>query len=879
MNKGNTFWMFAAAATAALTTGFSSAAVAQSTAAEAGDEIVITATRREARLQDVPVAVTPVTAELIQNSGIRDLQDLTSVAPALQFNVSENETSATARLRGIGTQGSNPGLESAVGIFIDGVYRARNGVALTDLGEISQVEVLRGPQGTLFGRNTSAGLISVVTAAPSLTDFEADIEATYGDYNETRLAGSVGGPLIEDVLAARLFAARATRDGFMDVINAQGARSESNNRDVWTMRGQLLWEPNPDVRARFIVDYSERDEVCCAAKIYSPELLSGNVFLSSPNFAAGSSTQVGSRTAVPFATGRATAVAALGGYGPGGISALGSGDIGDRFGFANRSYDQKLEDQGVSGEINWDVGGATLTSVTAWRDWSFTQGQDADFSAADILWRPGDGSNGFGFEVFTQEFRLAGQAGALDWLVGAFYSDETLTRRDAFRTGTQYAAYLSSLPSVGALYGLLAGNAALGIASANDVSTRDRYEQEGTSLAFFTHNIIALSDKLDVTLGLRYTQEEKSLTARYNTAVSALPAFRATLQGLASNPALAGALAAQGLTPTTFATTFANCNPSSVPTGTLAALASAVVGGRAGYCVPWLRNDLDARGVDSTREENEWSGVASVRYEFTPTVSAYASYSRGYKSGGFNLDRDFDGDPSFNGEFVDAYELGVKSALFDGDLLLNLALFSNEFENFQLNTFNGIQFVVTSVPEVTSEGVELDAIWRTPIEGLSYQGGVSYTDAKYGPDTGWVFANRNPITGEATLINLPNSRLTNAPEWSTTHAFTFEQNLTDNLRGIAYVDLRWVSEQNTGSDLRASKVQPSYTLVNGRLSVTNADERYSLELWGRNLFNEEYAQIMFDAPLQTGGPPAVGGTQGAFLGDPRTFGVTVRARY
>lgn len=179
--------------------------------ARTDEEIVVTATRRETALQDVPVAVTPVTAAQVQNSGIRDLQDLTSLAPALQFNVSENETSATARLRGIGTQGSNPGLKSAVGIFIDGVYRARNGVALTDLGEVQQIEVLRGPQGTLFGRNTSAGLISVVTAGPDLNETGMGGEVTVGDFNERRVAGyhravcsrSIGLSLLCGSVAAR----------------------------------------------------------------------------------------------------------------------------------------------------------------------------------------------------------------------------------------------------------------------------------------------------------------------------------------------------------------------------------------------------------------------------------------------------------------------------------------------------------------------------------------------------------------------------------------------------------------------------------------------------------------------------------------------------
>jgi outer membrane receptor protein involved in Fe transport len=303
---------------------------------------------------------------------------------------------------------------------------------------------------------------------------------------------------------------------------------------------------------------------------------------------------------------------------------------------------------------------------------------------------------------------------------------------------------------------------------------------------------------------------------------------------------------------------------------------------RSGYCVPWLRDDLDGVGYDQDRSEDEWSGVVALRQEFSDNVSAYASFSRGYKGGGFNLDRNFSfvfaggsPDAAFAAELVDAYELGLKTGWFGNDLLLNLAVFRNEYENFQLNTFNGIQFVVTTVPEVTSEGAELDIIWRTPLEGLSIQGGVAYTDARYGEDTGWVLANRNPLTGEQTLALLPNAQLTNAPEWTATTSFTYTQPI-GSMIGLAYLDARYVDDQNTGSDLRASKLQPAYTLVNARLGLSTADERFSVELWARNLLDEEYGQIMFDVPLQLG---SGGAAQGAFLGDPRTFGVTLRAQY
>jgi iron complex outermembrane receptor protein len=903
---------FRAISRAALTVALGAAAAATATPALAQDgdeEIVVTATRRDQTLQEVPIAVTPVTAEMIENSGIRDIQDLTSVAPSLQFNVSESESSATARLRGVGTQGSNPGLESAVGIFVDGVYRARNGVALTDLGEVAQIEVLRGPQGTLFGRNTSAGLITITSRGPDLSDFEATGEATYGDWGETRVAAGLNIPLVEDVLGVRLFAAMAQRDGFMN-MNSEGANPElgaagddnlaghdSNTRDMYTLRGQLLWD-TPTASMRLIADYSEREETCCAAQIYNPALLNGN----SATVLGGPGANYGVEIPYAFGSGRQQLIANMGGYGPNvgvgsPLGGVGDGDISAREGYANREYSQNLEDYGVSAEFNWDTGIGDFTSVTAYRNWTSAGASDSDYSQADLVYVPSGG--GTEFQTFTQELRLAGEWGRLNWLVGAFYSDEQINRDFSFYTGAQYGEFFSMLDNVlvGGVQtpgiGNTPGAGVSGIvnnlydellaipAVAGSAGYSDSYHQSGNSTAFFTHNILSLTDRTDLTVGLRFTHERKELTANFETLYDGEALLDA---------AIAQATAQAGQAPGTLAA-FSNCNTAVNPSGPLAGFATVIAVARSGYCMPWLRDDLDGVGYDQERGEDEWSGVVSLRHEFTDNISAYASYSRGYKGGGFNLDRNFASvftggapDTSFAAEMVDAQEIGIKTEWFGGDLLLNLAVYHNEYENFQLNTFNGIQFVVTSVPEVNVDGAELDAIWRTPVEGLAIQGGVAFNDAAYGGDCtptlgcgGWVQRNSNPITGEPTLLRLPGSQLTNSPEWTATTAFTYERPLFNGaLNGLFYVDARYVGDQNTGSDLRPSKEQPSYTLVNARFGISSPNDAWSLEFWGRNITDEDYVQVAFDVPLQLG---TNGPTQGAFLGDPRTYGVTLRARY
>jgi len=835
----------------------------------ASDEIVITATQRSSSVQDVAIAVTPVTGELIRNSGVQDIQDLQSLVPSLQFNVSENETSATARLRGIGTQGSNPGLESSVGVIIDGVFRVRNGVALGDLGEVAQIEVLRGPQGTLFGRNTSAGLISIRTEGPDLSSFGAGFEGTYGNFDAYRVGGYLNTPIIRDVLGLRVFAATAERDGVITTNPGTPLQRDDNDRDFWTVRPQLLFEPSANLMVRIIGDYTERDESCCAAAVINTEQLNGAVFQSAPTTLGG---PLGAP--IPFGAGAQAAFAALGAYGPGGVAGgLGDGSLGNRRAFAERPYGQDIIEYGISGEVNWDLGAVNLTSITAYRDWTFTQAQDADFTLLDILFRPDDSTDTTEFRNFTQEVRAAGEAGPLDWLVGVFYANEILDRRNRLFLGSDFGRAFAALsPGFAALQTLQPIAGLGGAVGGND----DTYRQESNSIAVFTHNIIALGSKTDLTLGARFTHETKDFDADFNTLTggTALALFRATVAGSAINAGFPAAVA------NSLAATV-TCDPTQNIGAVLGNAAFAGLNGlRSGFCLTGLRNELDAVGVDQRREENEVTGIISLARQLTDNNTIYGSYSRGYKAGGFNLDRDFgffvvggEPNPQFEEETVDAFELGLKNTLLNGDLLLNVAAFYSFFDNFQLNTFNGFQFVVTSVPEVVSRGVELDYIWSLPIDGLRTQGGVSYTDARYGDDTDFILNNANPVNGQLTLFRLPGARLTNAPAWSFTHSFTYERPLlNEQLMGLAHVDVRYISSQFTGSDLDPVSVQPGFVAVNARIGVNAFQDRLGVEVWARNLFDTDFHQIGFNVPLQSG-------ARAAFLGDPRTFGVTVRARY
>jgi iron complex outermembrane receptor protein len=789
------------------------------------ETIIVTAQKREQSLQDVPIVVTAVSEQLLRDTGVKDIKDLTILTPGLLVTSTSNESITTARIRGIGTVGDNAGLESSVGVVIDGVYRPRNGVGFGDLGELERIEVLKGPQGTLFGKNTSAGVINVVSKRPTF-DFGADVELTVGNYNAREAAASLNVPFGEKV-AGRLYVASRERDGLLDIRTSPGPRTDNEDvdRDFVTARGQLLVQASDALDIRFTADYTDRNEHCCAA----PQVI---------------------------LTPTTGVLAVLNALSPG--SFANPADPYERVAYSNRSTQQSVEDKGASMEINWDtpmLGGTTLTSISAWRDWETINGQDGDFTTVDILYRNPDGNFGNGFKQLTQELRFAGDGDKLSWLVGLFYANEDLESRDQLIQGTQFRQYFTALTGGAASpIALLPANAYPG-----DGATRDVYEQESKNWAIFTNNSIRLTDALELTLGARYTDESKDLDSSYinehggvGCAALRSPAF-AALQAAAA----AGNVGAQ----------------------TIYGIGCSVT-----YADPLFNNVAFAQTLD----EDEFSGTAKVAYRFSEDVMSYLSYARGYKAGGFNLYRERNGilflsptapggpsvdrDTHFDKELVDSYELGVKTQWAGNSLLVNGAVFYQDYQDFQLNTFTGLQFIVTSLPQVVSQGVDLDFVWYTPLEQLSLQGGVTYADTQiedFGTALQFFRTDREDDT------------LSFAPEWSSSLSATFEQPLGASLLFRANLGVKYTSEYNTGSNLDPRKIQDALTLLNGRLGIGSQDDKWMVELWGLNLTDEEYYQVAFDATLQgsSTSPGVSTSTINAFLGAPRTYGLTARFKF
>jgi len=772
------------------------------------EEMIVTAQKRAQPLQQVPIAVSAYDTKTVHRAGIRDIRDLQQLSPSLVLTSTQTETAGTtARIRGVGTTGDNLGLESSVGVFVDGIYRNRNSVALTYLGDIERIEILRGPQSTLFGKNTSAGLIHIITKAPDPEKTSGYIEGSLGDFEGRRLSAGITGPVVGRA-GYRLDASWMQRDGFIDnVSNKLPADSEDayNDTDRYLIRGQLSNQIGDGLSMRLIADYANRDETCCAAvtTIAGPTAAAIN----GPNpFNGGQPLGTVLTPATPYARETTANPAPNGGY----IS--------------------EVDEWGVSLQLDWEAGPGTLTSISAYRDWDSARSQDLDYTDAEILYRP-RGGYGNAFETFTQELRYAWETESFDWMLGLYYVNEELDVLDGIRVGSHYWAYANTLIGASGETDFLPP----GAFTDGQGALTDAFVQETDSYAIFTHNTWHATNRLDVTLGLRYTHENKEVTANL----------------IADNPAcLALATGALVLGPTGQALT---CLP----------LISPLVDNA-------LNPALMGAPYTGDRDDNEPTGTFVIDYDLTNDWLGYISYSHGYKAGGYNLDRAGFSNPDpvnmtlpstadleFEPETVDAYEIGAKGSFWGNRIGLNVAAFYEQFDDFQLNTFTGTNFVVTNLEEVESKGVEVEAAANL-LEGLDLTLGATYTDARYADDIS------DP--------NLAGQRLTNAPFWIATATTNYQRPLTEQILAVIYLDYRFTGNHNTGSNLAPEKNQPSYSVWNGSIGIAGADERWEVKLWARNLFDQDYQQVVFDAPLQTG-------SFNAFLGDPRTWGVYGRVNF
>jgi outer membrane receptor protein involved in Fe transport len=495
----------------------SGTAFAQTTAAanEADDLIIVTASKRTATLQDTPISVSVTGKSQIEQSQIRDLKDLQTLVPSLRVNQLQSSANTNFIIRGFGNGANNAGIEPSVGVFIDGVYRSRSAAQIGDLPNLERIEVLRGPQSTLFGKNASAGIISIVTREPQF-ELGGNAEVSYGNYNAIIVKGGVTGP-IGDKIAVSLDGNYNKRDGYgFDV----GLNQKTNERDRYGVRGSILFKPSEDLKIRLIADYDKIDENCC---------LTANI--------------------VDGPTGAA-------------VRAVGGRVISNQpFAYlaaSNIPSSNKIENYGFSGQADWNLSDTlALTSITAYRRVETDTNQDSDFTSADLI---GNNENQTSIKTFTQELRVASSFdGPLNFLIGGFYFNEKIGIDSNLLFGKDFKNYANAL-SGGAyssleptLRALLPGTPA-GTFGAQGQGVFESYNYKNEAYSIFGQVDFEPVEGLTLTAGGNYTHDKKQVASnvRSTDVFSGLDLVLAGTRAgvpaaLATNPAANPFLGLRGL--------------------------------------------------------------------------------------------------------------------------------------------------------------------------------------------------------------------------------------------------------------------------------------------------------------------------------------------
>ena len=759
--------------------------------ADGGEAIVVTGSRRrEEKVQDIPLAISVVNAAALERRGDFTLAQIQQQVPSLQV-FSFNPRNTNINIRGLGSNVAltNDGLENGVGFYIDNIYYGRVGTSQFDLVDLESVEILRGPQGTLFGKNTTSGVINITSRKPSFTP-EFSGWADIGNYGYYQLRASASGGIIPDKLAVRLSGAISQNNGFTYNKTQNGHAQDYYNASV---RGQLLFTPTPDISLRVIGDYSRQ-------KLNSVLNL----------FAANTATYTDG-TAIPNSF--AIRTARFPGYTQPTFNAF------DRVGEADSHYQANSANYGVSSQLDWDLGGAALTGITAYRWWDWDPANDGDSTSLPVIVKAQQANRQ---RQFSQELRLSSKGKrTIDYVVGAYYFWQTVKGYGA--TGYGSAAATWFLP---------AAPAAIGNAALNGFEVNSTSEPRTKTIAAFGQTDWHITPSVTLTTGLRFTHEEKTGTFE---------------QFVASAPDI-----------------------SAFPT----AAQTAILGIRAAFnrVVPLTETRLT---------DDSLSGLASLSWKVTPDVLVYGTYSRGNKSGGLNLTQlpASITDPSVRPEKVNAYELGVKSQFLDNRATLNLAGFWTEISDYQTaitdtDPVAGVirQYIANS-PKVRSKGVEGDFRFAVS-DRLAFNSSASYTDAKYVSYSNAPLAPEiNPVRAglpNLSAADLSGQQLPGVPKFAYTLGADGNLPVAKGISAYAHADWSYRSSFNTSSSNSRLAQIAGYGLINARLGVRSESGLWDVALWAKNLLDKDYYLSL---------SPAATGVVTGQVGEPRTFGATLRSRF
>ncbi len=820
--------------------GAAPAASAPVTEADGAQRVVVTALKREQTLQDVPVSVSVTNAATIEKAHIVDLIDLQSVVPSLKVQQFNAVGQTNFIIRGFGNGAGNDGIESSVGVFVDGVYRSRTSSALDDLPEIERVEVLRGPQSTLFGKNVSAGAINIVTAKPQFK-FGGSASLDVGNYHALQERATITGPL-SDTVAVRLSASNNDRDGW---LHNTVTGNDVDNRDRQSFRGDLLWKPNADLQARVIVDYNRIHETCCG--VVSLQNGPATQFIGAP---------------APYGLGKAV------------------GDPADKFGNTivfNTDPTNRLSGKGASAQFDWKTSLGTFTSITADRKQTNASTQDVDFTGADLA----NKNQANDIATFTQELRLASNPGGdVHWMVGAFLQREKLHTGVDTTYGTDMRAYADGLSGQvpAALLGALPPPLQAALSGHSNV-----YALE------FLQGLVTPT----ITPGSTYFAPGQGILDHYTMKQDSSSLFGNLDWDVTDNLTLTGGLAyltdrKRAASNVTLTDQFSALNLQDVPQFGAIGLPPNLYGALGGlqFFYPDTTNHAPVN-FPNANESGELKGdkltkALRANYDFG-AWSAYVGWSTGWKAGAYNLSSD-SRPPDANGigrtagpENVSSVEAGLKTETRKG--YFTLAIFDQAIKGFQSNAYTGTGYSLVNAGKESTRGFELDGEYR-PAPWLSVTGSATYLDAKYDSFThapcvsfDTIRCPIDPATGLTPAFrDLSGQRPAGIPRWSLSASATVNHDFGAGLTGFVRAEYDYASKVQLIETTPADLSTWGQNNVNASLGIESRPHHWSVALWARNLFDDRTMIGTFPTVAQTG-------SYSGFPNAPRMFGMTLGTKF
>lgn len=794
------------------------------------EEVVVTAQKRQQSMNDVPIAINAFTGDKLEAMGVESADDLAMFTPG----VTMNETAASGvplySIRGVGFQDYSTAATSTAGLNFDEVNMPYAVMTRGLLLDVKRVEVLKGPQGDLFGRNTTAGQINFISNKPT-DEFEAGIHASYGSYETFDMEGYVSGPMSDSIQGRLAYKTVQSSEGWQKNLLRD---DELGEKDSQAMRGLLNFDIGASASLLLNVHYVDDQSENQARTAYDPTIVGGKnpPYRPLSEYLLPGGEHFGED--VPWWSVGDNEAA----YWDNTVDQVRDGEVQ----VLNNRPRRDNQLAGFSANLEWDIRDITLTSITGYN--KFERDEHNQWTGSPT--EQSDVRNRSEISVFSQEIRLSGNTDTITWMGGLYYSDEEVDEEYHYwfedsefaggatrwleldpggvYTSTVLANQISHPPSA-----IFAAN------PINEVETR--YEQLAESTAVFGNIEWSFADNWRLILGARYTDETRSIDAcTYDGGDGSYAALWNNLFGASLDPGACGILDDIPESPNYIFKALARGEP----------------------------NDA-FHPIQHTLETRDWMYRTVVDYMFPAGTMVYGSVSHGFKSGGFNganINTSTQIEP-YGKEELTSYEIGAKATLLDGTMQLNFSAYYYDYKDKQ-ETDLAVALVgnisgLTNIPKSELYGVDLDLNWQMT-EALRAYLGVAYLETEIlewdAVDPASTFGNK--ITFDASGNELPM-----APQWQVNANLNYDWYLANGMRISLAGDYAYQDE--TGG-IRLQTATDDYWLMNGRVSLHSADERWSVMVWSRNITDEYYYTAAY------GG----GGSQWTrAVGMPRTVGITI----